>query len=78
MKSLLVATLILTATTAVSAQTGPTQEESDASEREQDEAQQPEQKNERRICRRVGEAATGSTLGHKRCLTAEQWRRLRR
>lgn len=32
---------------------------------------------ERLICRRVGRAATGSTLGgDRRCLTAEQWRAL--
>jgi len=36
--------------------------------------QAPAAKSERLICRRVGRAATGSTLGgDRRCLTAEQW-----
>lgn len=46
---------------------------------EQQEGRQPAAENERLICRRVGQAATGSSLGgDRRCLTAEQWRALNR
>ena len=38
---------------------------------------EPETK-ERLICRRLSPAATGSQLGHRRCLTAAQWRAINR
>ena len=45
-------------------------------ETSQDRQEQAQQKQERLICRRVGMAATGSSMGHRRCLTAAQWRAL--
>jgi hypothetical protein len=37
-----------------------------------------EEKGERLICRRLAPAATGSAMGHRRCLTAAQWRAVNR
>ena len=63
------------ASTAI-AQTSQPRQEADEPENGQAQQTQDQDKNERLICRRVGAAATGSTMGHRRCLTAAQWRAL--
>jgi hypothetical protein len=62
------------------AQTEQPRERTDENEMHQaHQAQQGgEEKNERLICRRLSPAATGSAMGHRRCLTAAQWRALNR
>jgi len=58
------------------AQTSQPQPRTDEPENEQAQSSQDQGKNERLICRRLAPAATGSAMGHRRCLTAAQWRAL--
>ena len=58
------------------AQTSQPRQEAEEVENSQTQQTQEQEKGERLICRRVGAAATGSTMGHRRCLTAAQWRAL--
>lgn len=61
------------------AQTEQPRERTDQNEAHQNHAQQGgEEKGERLICRRLAPAATGSAMGHRRCLTAAQWRAVNR
>lgn len=60
------------------AQTEPEPPRAQTNESEQPQPQQEQEKNERLICRRLSPAATGSSMGHRRCLTAAQWRALNR
>lgn len=60
------------------AQTEPEQPRTEPNTTEQAQPQQEQEKNERLICRRLSPAATGSYMGHRRCLTAAQWRALNR
>lgn len=60
------------------AQAEPEQPRNEESQSEQAEPQPERGKNERLICRRLAPAATGSVMGHRRCLTAAQWRALNR
>lgn len=52
-------------------------ESQDRPDNAQTQQREPEAK-ERLICRRLSPAATGSQLGHRRCLTAAQWRAINR
>lgn len=78
MKTFVVALSVLAFSTAAMAENSQTRNERTSTERQQTGAQEPDEKSERMICRRVGDGATGSHLGQRRCLTAEQWRALRR
>ena len=62
------------------AQTEQPRERTDENEMQQSQQQQQggEEKGERLICRRLSPAATGSAMGHRRCLTAAQWRAVNR
>ena len=61
------------------AQTEQPRERADENEMQQtQQTQSGQEKNERLICRRLSPAATGSAMGHRRCLTAAQWRALNR
>jgi hypothetical protein len=60
------------------AQTEQPRERTDQSEANATHHQQGEEKGERLICRRLAPAATGSAMGHRRCLTAAQWRAINR
>ena len=63
---------------AAMAQSSDPQPQTGVTENPESSAAQAEEKNERLICRRTGPAATGSQMGHRRCLTAAQWRALNR
>jgi hypothetical protein len=56
------------------AQTSQPRQEAEETENSQAQQTQEQGKNERLICRRLAPAATGSAMGHRRCLTAAQWR----
>ncbi len=56
------------------AQTSQPRQEAEETENGQAQSQQEQEKGERLICRRLQPAATGSAMGHRRCLTAAQWR----
>lgn len=58
------------------AQTSQPQPRTNEPENGQAQSSQEQDKNERLICRRLAPAATGSAMGHRRCLTAAQWRAL--
>ena len=61
------------------AQTEQPRERTDAADSQHEtNQQQGQEKGERLICRRLSPAATGSAMGHRRCLTAAQWRALNR
>ena len=49
-------------------------ESQDRPDNAQTQSQREPEAKERLICRRLAPAATGSALGHRRCLTAAQWR----
>ena len=77
MRRLVVAIFLLASAGAASAQPRQSEQEP-AGENSAQQTEQAEPKNERRICRRVNDAIVGSTIPQRRCLTAEQWRALRR
>ena len=56
------------------AQTSQPRQEAEETDSNQAQQTQEQDKNERLICRRLAPAATGSAMGHRRCLTAAQWR----
>ncbi len=56
------------------AQTSQPRQEAEETDSNQAQQTQEQGKNERLICRRLAPAATGSAMGHRRCLTAAQWR----
>lgn len=74
MKSFAFAIALVTIATAAAAQSSQSQNVQPSSQQRQAGSAKGDEKAERLICRRVGAAATGSTLGHRQCLTAEQWR----
>jgi hypothetical protein len=74
MKALAVAFALTTAAAAAAAVPSDPSQNTQPTSPQQQEAAKGDEKADRLICRRVGSAATGSTLGHRQCLTAEQWR----
>lgn len=60
------------------AQTEQPRERADENEAHANHQQEGQEKGERLICRRLAPAATGSAMGHRRCLTAAQWRAINR
>lgn len=60
------------------AQTEQPRERGEENETHQNHQQPGQEKGERLICRRLAPAATGSAMGHRRCLTAAQWRAINR
>jgi hypothetical protein len=78
MKAFVVAFALVTAAGAAAAESNQTQESREASPERSGTESQDDEKSDRVICRRIrGGMATGSQLTQRRCLTAEQWRRLR-
>ena len=59
------------------AQTSQPRQEAEETDSNQAHQTQEQDKNERLICRRLAPAATGSAMGHRRCLTAAQWRAIK-
>lgn len=78
MARLLIAFAPLALTGAALGQTDEPPAQGEQAENSQARPEREPETKERLICRRLNPAATGSQLGHRRCLTAAQWRALNR